>query len=80
MNTNNQKLRSYTVMLSDSDIELIKEIARRSEMQPGTLARNLIRLGLDEAEILSSLGVVSLIGSSRKVIDKFKSLANNENA
>ncbi len=72
----NDKLIPFTVMLSPKDIAEIKRIAEKVELPAGKLARNCLQLGLDEAKGLERLGIIQLIGGSRRTIDQFKERFN----
>ncbi len=70
------KLVPFTVMLKQDQINVIKKLAEKAELPAGQLARNCIELGLDEAKGMERLGILRLIGSSRRAIDKFKEKFN----
>jgi len=71
-----EKKIQYTVMLEPSLIEEIKKLAEKGEIPPGRLARNLIKIGLDDARILDKVGLIKLVGSSRRQIDQIKKRFN----
>ncbi len=63
-------------MLEPTVIEDIEYIAKRAEIPPATLARNLIKSSLDEAKLLDKFGLVRLIGSSRRKLDELRQKYN----
>jgi len=71
-----EKLVPFTVMLPPKHIEEIKNIAEKGELTAGKLARNCLLLGLDEARAMNRLGIVRLIGSSRRALDEIKKKFN----
>ncbi len=70
------KLVAFTVMLPPKEIAEIKRIAEKAELSAGKLARNCIMLGLDEVKGMERLGIIQLIGGSRRTIDQFKKRFN----
>ena len=68
----NETLVPFTVMLTPKHIEEIKKIAEKGELTAGKLARNCLLIGLDEARAMNRLGIVRLIGSSRRALDEIK--------
>ena len=71
-----EKLVPFTVMLTPKHVEEIKNIAEKGELTAGKLARNCLLIGLDEARAMNRLGIVGLIGSSRKALDEIKKKFN----
>lgn len=71
-----EKKVQFTIMLEPSMIEEIKALADRGEIPAGTFARNLLKIGLDDARILDRSGLIKLVGSSRKQIEKMKKRFN----
>ena len=71
-----EKKISYTIMLEPSIIEEIKEMAIRAEEEPGVFARNILKTGLDDARLFDKAGLLRLIGSSRRQIEKVKKQFN----
>lgn len=70
-----KKIR-YTVMLEPNIIDEMEFIAKRAEIPTATLARNLIKSGLDEAKLFDKFGLVRLVGSSRRKLDDFRKRFN----
>ena len=64
----------YTVMVEPSVIEEIKKLAEKAEMPAGTLARNCLKMGLDDARLLDKGGFIKMVGASRRKIDQIKKL------
>lgn len=75
---NKEKKVHYTIMVEPSIVEEIKTLAEKAEMPPGTLARNLLLLGLDNARLFNMAGIIGLVGASRRQIDKYKKQFNLE--
>ncbi|BBO89923.1 hypothetical protein [Desulfosarcina ovata] len=67
-----EKKIQYTVMIEPSVIEEIKILAEKAELPTGTFARNLLMLGLEDARVFDKAGIIKLVGTSRKQMDKIK--------
>lgn len=67
-----EKKVQFTVMLEPSVINEIKEMSERAELPPGTFARNLLLLGLDDARLFDKAGITRLVASSRKKMEELK--------
>lgn len=67
-----EKKIQYTVMIEPSVIEEIKALAEKADLPAGTFARNLLMLGLDDARLFDKAGILKLIGTSRKQMEKIK--------
>lgn len=71
-----EKKVSYTIMLEPTIIGEIKGMAARAEIEPGVFARNVLKTGLDDARLLDKVGLLRLIGSSKRQIEKVKKQFN----
>lgn len=71
-----EKKIQFTVMLEPSIIEEIKQLAQKGEVPPGKFARNLLKIGLDDARVFDKVGLIKLVGSSRRQIDQIKKRFN----
>ena len=69
-----EKKIQYTVMIEPSIIEEIKKLAEKAEMPAATLARNCLKMGLDDARILNKAGFIKMVGASRRKIDQIKKM------
>jgi hypothetical protein len=67
-----EKKVQYTVMIEPSLIKEIKELAKKQKMPPGTLARNCLKIGLDDVRMFERAGIIRLVGSSRRQVEKMK--------
>lgn len=66
----------YTIMLEPSIIEELKDMAATAEVPPGTFARNLFLLGMEDARSFHKLGLTGLVGTSRRKMEQLKKRFN----
>ena len=64
--------KQYTLMYEPEKMEIIDRISEKCGVSRSQLLSNLVDIGLDTARIYESIGVVSAVGYSRKIIDWFK--------
>ena len=64
--------QQYTVMLRPSVVKEIDKFAVKAELSRSQLMANLIDMGLDDAKILDSMGLISAIKAGKKVIQALK--------
>lgn len=63
--------KQYTVQLEDDVIERIDCLAEKVGVNRSQFMRNLIMVGLEDAEILNRTGFIDAIKISRDIRDKF---------
>lgn len=63
--------KQYTVQLEDDVIERIDCLAEKVGVNRSQFMRNLIMVGLEDAEILNRTGFITAIKISRDIRDKF---------
>lgn len=63
--------KQYTVQLEDEVIERIDQLAEKLEMNRSLLMRNLVLVGLEDAEILNQTGIIRAIKIGRDIREKF---------
>ncbi len=66
----------YSVMLEPSIIKEIQRLADKAEVKPGPFTRNLIKSGLEEAQLFDKAGLIGLVGASRRKMDGFRKRFN----
>jgi len=67
--------KQYNVQLDDKDVERIDGLAEQRKMTRTQLMRNLILIGLDDAEMLQKTGVLTFAEFSKDFMVKVKEAA-----
>ena len=63
--------KQYNVQLEDEVIERIDRLAASLDLPRSQVIRNLIMVGLDDAEVLNKTGVLKVISVAKEVRRKF---------
>ena len=64
--------QQYTLMLKPSVVEELDKLAKEVDLSRSQFMSNLIESSLDDAKILKKLGVLKLVMSGDKMIQKLK--------
>lgn len=72
--------KQYTVMLKPSMADEIDKLASKVDLTRSHLMENLIAMGLDDAKLLESSGVLWIVKAGRKAYQYFKHKGNEETA
>ena len=67
--------KQYTVQLDDKDVERIDRLAEQRKMTRTQLMRNLILIGLDDAELLQKTGVLTFAEFNKDFMSTVKEYA-----
>jgi hypothetical protein len=80
--TDEPRIQKLTIRLSKSEVTEIEETAKMLNIPKGTLIRNLVMTGVEDAKVLKKIGVIDLIkgiSNTSNFIKKFtmtKEVAN----
>ena len=67
--------KQYNVQLDDKDVERIDRLAAQRKMTRTQLMRNLILIGLDDAELLQKTGVLTFAEFNKDFMSTVKEYA-----
>jgi len=65
-------MKKIPVSIERKDWEDIKRIAKKADVPLGKFKRNLLLMGLDDARGMERVGIIGIVGFTRKSIDTIK--------
>jgi metal-responsive CopG/Arc/MetJ family transcriptional regulator len=67
--------KQYNVQLEDDVVARIDRLAEKLDLNRSQIMRNMLLIGLDEAEVIDKAGIFSAVIFSRDLLKKFKEAA-----
>lgn len=77
MNAKNQDRKTITVSFDVSELEKIDALANKYGINRSQFIRNLVGVGLDQAILLESVGVLPVVNFGANIFDKLKAAIRN---
>ena len=73
-----QKMKKIWVSIEQKDWEDVERIAKKAGVPLGRFKRNLLLLGLDDARGMERVGIIGIVGFTRRSIDTIKKTFSKE--
>lgn len=77
MNAKNQDRKAVTISFDITELKEIDALANKYGVNRSQFIRNLVGVGLDQAKLLESVGVLPVVNFGVNIFDKLKAAIRN---